>query len=88
MTAASIGVAGVGVHVPRYRLQAAALGPDWGGAGGGWRRAVANHDEDSLTMAVEAGLGALGRRAGAEIEPAPAHDGTWLKSIRVVRSRS
>lgn len=58
-----IGIRGFGVHVPRYRLSAATLAAAWGGSGGG-ERAVANHDEDSLTMAVEASLAALAGRDG------------------------
>jgi hydroxymethylglutaryl-CoA synthase len=61
-----IGIVGVGVHVPRYRLSTAALRAAWeGGAGAGEgspELAVANHDEDSLTMAVEASLAALAGR--------------------------
>jgi 3-hydroxy-3-methylglutaryl CoA synthase len=59
----AIGITGVGVHVPRYRLAAETLGAVWGAAATG-TRAVANHDEDSLTMAVEASLAALGAAAG------------------------
>jgi 3-hydroxy-3-methylglutaryl CoA synthase len=58
-----IGIRGFGVHLPRYRLSGKTLEAAWG-AGGGGERAVANHDEDSLTMAVEAGLAALGERDG------------------------
>jgi 3-hydroxy-3-methylglutaryl CoA synthase/uncharacterized OB-fold protein len=61
-----IGIVGVGVHVPRYRLSTAALRAAWeGGAaagGGSPELAIANHDEDSLTMAVEASLAALAGR--------------------------
>ena len=60
-----IGIVSVGAYIPRYRLSAKTLGQVWGGAGSG-ERALANYDEDSLTMAVEAALGCLeGRdRAG------------------------
>ena len=59
-----IGITGLGVHIPRYRLSAATLAAVWGGGGGSGERAVANHDEDSLSMAVEAGLAALRDRGG------------------------
>ncbi|HEV8676277.1 MAG TPA: OB-fold domain-containing protein [Methylomirabilota bacterium] len=55
---AMIGITGFGTHIPYYRLSGQTLAAVWGGAGGG-ERAVANHDEDSLTMAVEASLSAL-----------------------------
>src|SRR5262245_35771714 len=58
-----IGITGFGVHIPRYRLSGQTLAAVWGGSGGG-ERAVANHDEDSLTMAVEASLAALAERDG------------------------
>jgi hydroxymethylglutaryl-CoA synthase len=56
-----IGILSVGGHVPRYRLSGKALGSVWGGGGGGvgGERAVANYDEDSLTMSCEAALNAL-----------------------------
>jgi 3-hydroxy-3-methylglutaryl CoA synthase len=53
-----IGILSAGGHVPRYRLTAKTLGAVWG-AGGTGERAVANYDEDSLTMAVDASLNAL-----------------------------
>jgi hydroxymethylglutaryl-CoA synthase len=58
-----LGITGFGVHIPRYRLSGKTLAAVWGGSGGG-ERAVANHDEDSLTMAVEASLAALAGRDG------------------------
>src|SRR5438093_3033599 len=61
-----VGITGIGVHIPRYRLAAKTLASVWGGEGSG-ERAVANHDEDSLTMAVEASLGALGARGGGTL---------------------
>ncbi|MFQ5830688.1 MAG: OB-fold domain-containing protein [Candidatus Methylomirabilia bacterium] len=53
-----LGIVSVGTYIPRYRLTRQTVGQVWGGGGGG-ERAVANYDEDSLTMAVEAALGAL-----------------------------
>ncbi len=61
-----LGITGFGVHIPRYRLSGQTLAAVWGGSGGG-ERAVANHDEDSLTMAVEASLAALAGRSGQEL---------------------
>jgi hydroxymethylglutaryl-CoA synthase len=56
-----IGLVSVGAYVPRYRVTAALLREAWGGTAGG-DCALANHDEDSLTMACEAALGALAGR--------------------------
>jgi 3-hydroxy-3-methylglutaryl CoA synthase len=67
VSARAAGITGVGVHVPRYRLSADTLGAVWG-TGGSGTRAVANHDEDTLTMAVEAGLAALGEGGGAGLD--------------------
>ncbi len=67
MTARVIGITGIGVHVPRYRLSADTLSAVWG-TGGSGTRAVANHDEDVLTMAVEAGLAALPEGGGAGLD--------------------
>lgn len=53
-----IGIRAVGAYIPRYRLSGKLLAQVWGGGGGG-ERAVANYDEDSLTMGVEAALNAL-----------------------------
>jgi hydroxymethylglutaryl-CoA synthase len=67
MSRPDVGITGVGAHVPRYRLSAETLAAVWGGAASG-TRAVANHDEDSLTMAAEAGLAALGDGDGANLD--------------------
>src|SRR5437879_3384017 len=53
-----VGLVSVGAYGPRYRLTGALLREAWGGAGDG-ERALANYDEDSLTMACEAALAAL-----------------------------
>jgi hydroxymethylglutaryl-CoA synthase len=59
---ADIGICAYGVYIPRYRLSrktiAAAMG--WLGPGAlPGEKAVANYDEDSLTMAVAAGVDCL-----------------------------
>ncbi len=61
-----IGIAGVGAYIPRYRLSGKTLNQVWGGGGSG-ERAVANYDEDSLTMAVEATLNCLDGREPSRI---------------------
>ena len=55
---ARVGIASVGAYVPRYRLTGPLLAQVWGGPAAG-ERAVANYDEDALTMACEAVLAAL-----------------------------
>ena len=67
MSSPVVGITGIGAHVPRYRLSAGTLGSVWG-TGGSGTRAVANHDEDSLTMAVEAGLQALHEGEAGEVD--------------------
>ncbi len=51
------GVLAAAAYVPRYRLLREVIAREWGGVPGPGERAVANHDEDSLTMAVGAVLG-------------------------------
>lgn len=48
-----IGILGAAGYVPKYRLSGKIVAEQWGGAGRG-ERAVANHDEDAITMAGEA----------------------------------
>ena len=48
------GIASYGAYIPFYRLARAEIARMWGGGGGPGERAVANYDEDSLTMAVAA----------------------------------
>ena len=48
-----IGIVSYGIYIPIYRLSREILNQVWGGIGKG-EKAVANADEDSLTMGVEA----------------------------------
>ncbi len=50
------GIVGAAAYVPRYRLPRELIAKEWGGASAGGERAVANHDEDSLTLALGAAL--------------------------------
>lgn len=61
-----IGILSVGAYIPRYRLSGKTLAQVWGSGGSG-ERAVANYDEDSLTMASEAALYALAGRDPSKI---------------------
>jgi hydroxymethylglutaryl-CoA synthase len=61
MANGTIGILNAGAYVPRYRLSGRLLGQVWGGGGGG-ERALANYDEDALTMGTEAALAAVAGR--------------------------
>jgi hydroxymethylglutaryl-CoA synthase len=52
------GIVSYGAYIPMYRLSRAILGQVWGGGGKG-EKAICNFDEDSITMAVEAGADCL-----------------------------
>ncbi len=52
------GIVSYGAYIPIYRLNRAILGQVWGGGGKG-EKAICNSDEDSITMAVEAGTDCL-----------------------------
>lgn len=54
-----VGIIGFGAYVPRYRLSLETIAKEWGRSGGKGERSVASHDEDSLTMALEASFSAL-----------------------------
>src|SRR6185295_6217044 len=48
------GITSFGAYVPFFRLSHKEIGRAWGGRGGEGERAMANVDEDSITLAVEA----------------------------------
>ena len=64
------GILGWGVHVPYRRLNRTTIAPVAGAGGGKGTRAAASYDEDSTTMAVEAGRQALRHVAVGRAEPA------------------
>jgi 3-hydroxy-3-methylglutaryl CoA synthase len=55
------GIVSYGAYVPYFRLQRAAIGAAMESRSGKGERSVASYDEDSVTMAVEAGATALTR---------------------------
>jgi hydroxymethylglutaryl-CoA synthase len=69
---------GVGAGAPAYRVGAADVGAAWGRRGGRGHAAVCAADEDTLTLAWDAGTGAL---AAAGIDAA-AVDGLWWGTTR------
>jgi 3-hydroxy-3-methylglutaryl CoA synthase len=54
-----VGITNFGVYIPKYRLGRDVVAKAWGPRYISGERAVANHDEDSLTMATEAVLNCL-----------------------------
>jgi len=51
-----VGIVSYGAYIPFYRLSRDEIGRAWGVSTIGGEKAVTNYDEDSLTMAVAAGL--------------------------------
>lgn len=66
------GILATSAYVPRWRLPREVIAREWGGVPMGGEKAVANHDEDALTMAVNAAL-ALEGAGGAP-------DAVWFAS--------
>src|SRR4030042_1967978 len=51
-----VGIASYGAYIPYYRLSRAEIAKAWGGAPQPGEKAVANCDEDSITLAVAAAM--------------------------------
>ncbi len=66
MAERAVGLVSVAGYVPRYRLSGEVLGQVWGTSASG-ERAVANYDEDALTMACEAALEAVAGRDASRV---------------------
>ena len=62
------GITSFGAYLPFYRLAHKEIARAWGGRAGEGERAVANVDEDSITMAVESVRDLLAKRDGREID--------------------
>jgi 3-hydroxy-3-methylglutaryl CoA synthase len=58
------GIVSWGVYLPYWRLERRVIGEAFGTPPGRGRRAVASYDEDTSSMAVEAGRRARGVPAG------------------------
>lgn len=63
-----IGITSFGAYIPFYRLAHKEIARAWGGRAGEGERSVANVDEDSITMAVEAVRDLLAGGDGREID--------------------
>jgi hydroxymethylglutaryl-CoA synthase len=62
------GIRSFGAYIPFYRLAHKEIARAWGGRAGEAERAVANVDEDSITLAVEAVRDLLSGRDGHEVD--------------------
>src|SRR5262245_10140916 len=62
------GITSFGAYIPFYRLAHKEIARAWGGRAGEGERAVANVDEDSITMAVEAVRDLLAGRDGRDVD--------------------
>jgi 3-hydroxy-3-methylglutaryl CoA synthase len=62
------GITNFGSYIPYYRLTHKQIAAAWGGRAGEAERAVANVDEDSITMAVEAARDLLSGGEGRDID--------------------
>ena len=54
-----VGITSFGAYIPYYRLPRKVIGAAWGRRRGSGEKAVANFDEDSITMSVAAGMDCL-----------------------------
>lgn len=54
------GIVSYGAYIPFYRLSRDEIARAWGGGSAGGGKAVAGHDEDTITMAVDAAVDCLG----------------------------
>ena len=63
-----VGITGFGAYIPIFRMDKKLVGDMWEKWGGKGQKAVANWDEDSLTMAIEACLDSLRAEHSEPIE--------------------
>jgi 3-hydroxy-3-methylglutaryl CoA synthase len=54
-----VGIKSYGIYIPIYRLKREKIANEWGRYSFPGEKAVANYDEDSITMAVESGFDCL-----------------------------
>lgn len=62
------GIVSCGAYIPFYRLSRDTIAKAWGGRSVGGERSVANHDEDSVTMAAEAAISCLSHFERQQVE--------------------
>jgi len=54
-----VGITSYGAYIPYYRLPRSVINKAWGRSGGRGEKAVANYDEDPISMSVAAGMDCL-----------------------------
>lgn len=54
-----VGITAFGAYIPRFRLSRELIAKEWGRSGGVGEKAVANYDEDSVTMGLAAAVNCL-----------------------------
>ena len=54
-----VGITSYGAYIPYYRLPRSVINEAWGRSGGRGEKAVANYDEDPISMSVAAGMDCL-----------------------------
>ena len=62
------GIVSYGVYIPTYRIDRSVIAGAWGRRAIKGQRSLANNDEDSITMAVEAGMNCLNDRPREQID--------------------
>src|SRR5438034_3365407 len=63
-----VGIVAYGSCVPTYRLPREVIAKEWGTTSAGGEKAVANHDEDSLTLAVNAAINCFPDSTPAQLD--------------------
>src|ERR1041385_895568 len=63
-----IGIVGFGSYIPSYRLPRDMIAKEWGTISSSGEKAVANHDEDSLTLGVGAALNCFPDSTSAQLD--------------------
>jgi len=63
-----VGITSYGAYIPFYRISRDTIANAWGKRSAGGERSLANYDEDSVTMAMEAALNSLADRDRQTVE--------------------
>jgi len=63
-----VGITSIGIHIPFYMLARELISKAWGSRSIGGQKSIANYDEDSITMAVEAANGCWDSQDRQEID--------------------